>query len=89
VHVPKQFVVRAHWDTPYTFGVFDLPQPVTIVKPDTAERALENIDQQTRCGTYSCPFRGIAGQSANGCPGNSAPRCGATLQSNTEVRGNK
>jgi len=36
--IDKQFVVRANRDTLYSFGVFDLSQPVTIVKPDTGKR---------------------------------------------------
>jgi hypothetical protein len=31
--IDKQFVVRANRDTLYSYGVFDLSQPVTIVSP--------------------------------------------------------
>ena len=36
--IDKQFVVRPNRDTLYSFGVFDLSQPLTIVKPDTGKR---------------------------------------------------
>lgn len=36
--IDKQFVVRANRDPLYSFGVFDLSQPVAIVKPDTGKR---------------------------------------------------
>ena len=36
--VDKQTVIRMNRDTPYSFGVFDLTTPATIVKPDTGKR---------------------------------------------------
>lgn len=36
--VDKQSVIRMNRDTPYSSGVFDLTNPVTIVKPDTGAR---------------------------------------------------
>jgi hypothetical protein len=36
--IDKQLIVRMNRDTLYSFGVFDLTQPVTIVKPDTGKR---------------------------------------------------
>ena len=36
--VDKQTVIRMNRDTPYSFAVFDLTSPVTIVKPDTGNR---------------------------------------------------
>jgi hypothetical protein len=36
--IDKQLIVRMNRDTLYSFGVFDLTQPVTIVKPDTGQR---------------------------------------------------
>jgi hypothetical protein len=36
--IDKQLVVRMNRDTLYSFGVFDLNQPVTIVKPETGKR---------------------------------------------------
>jgi len=38
VAVDKQLVIRMNRDTPYSTGVFDLTQPLTIVKPDTKGR---------------------------------------------------
>ncbi|NSL54923.1 DUF1214 domain-containing protein [Uliginosibacterium aquaticum] len=38
VDVDKQLVIRMNRDTPYSTGVFDLTQPLTIVKPDTHGR---------------------------------------------------
>ena len=38
VAVDQQTVIRMNRDTPYTFGVFDLSTPVTIVKPDVGRR---------------------------------------------------
>lgn len=38
VAVDAQTVIRMNRDTPYTFGVFDLSTPVTIVKPDVGRR---------------------------------------------------
>jgi hypothetical protein len=36
--IDKQLIVRMNRDTLYSFGVFDLTQPVTIVKPNTGKR---------------------------------------------------
>ncbi len=36
--IDKQLIVRMNRDTLYSFGVFDLTEPVTIVKPDTGKR---------------------------------------------------
>jgi hypothetical protein len=36
--VDKQLVIRVNRDTLFSWGVFDLTQPVTIVKPDTGKR---------------------------------------------------
>ena len=36
--VDHQLLVRMNRDTLYSFGVFDLSEPVTIVKPDTGKR---------------------------------------------------
>jgi hypothetical protein len=36
--IEKQLIVRMNRDTLYSFGVFDLDQPVTIVKPDSGKR---------------------------------------------------
>jgi hypothetical protein len=36
--IDKQLVVRVNRDTLFSWGVFDLTQPVTIVKPDTGQR---------------------------------------------------
>jgi hypothetical protein len=36
--VDKQDVIRMNRDTPYSFGVFDLTTPMTIVKPDIGTR---------------------------------------------------
>jgi hypothetical protein len=38
VSIDNQLVIRMNRDTLYSFGVFDLTQPVTIVKPDTGKR---------------------------------------------------
>ena len=38
VDVDKQLVIRMNRDTPYSTGIFDLTEPVTIVKPDTGGR---------------------------------------------------
>jgi hypothetical protein len=38
VPIDKQIIIRMNRDTLYSFGVFDLTQPVTIVKPDTGKR---------------------------------------------------
>ena len=38
VSIDNQIVIRMNRDTLYSFGVFDLTQPVTIVKPDTGKR---------------------------------------------------
>ncbi|MDC8784571.1 DUF1214 domain-containing protein [Roseateles koreensis] len=38
VDVDKQLVIRMNRDTPYSTAIFDLKQPVTIVKPDTQGR---------------------------------------------------
>lgn len=38
VSIDHQLVIRMNRDTLYSFGVFDLTQPVTIVKPDTGKR---------------------------------------------------
>ncbi len=38
VAVDKQLVIRMNRDTPYSTAIFDLTQPVTIIKPDTRER---------------------------------------------------
>ncbi|MBA4709335.1 DUF1214 domain-containing protein [Aquitalea magnusonii] len=38
VDVDKQLVIRMNRDTPYSTGIFDLTQPLTIVKPDTGGR---------------------------------------------------
>ena len=36
--IDKQNVIRMNRDTIYSFGVFDLTEPVTIVKPDSRSR---------------------------------------------------
>lgn len=36
--IDKQLVVRVNRDTLFSWGVFDLAEPVTIVKPDTGKR---------------------------------------------------
>ena len=36
--IDRQLIVRMNRDTLYSFGVFDLTQPVTIVKPNTGTR---------------------------------------------------
>jgi len=36
--IDRQVVVRVNRDTLFSWGVFDLTQPVTIVKPDTGKR---------------------------------------------------
>jgi hypothetical protein len=36
--IDKQLVVRINRDTLFSWGVFDLTQPVTIIKPDTGKR---------------------------------------------------
>lgn len=36
--IDKQDVIRMNRDTLYSFGVFDLTQPVTIIKPDPGDR---------------------------------------------------
>jgi len=60
--IEKQFVPGANRDTLYSFGVFDLSEPVTITKPDTGERYqsmnVQNADQYvklcvTEPGTYT------------------------------------
>ncbi|MBI5363129.1 MAG: DUF1254 domain-containing protein [Planctomycetes bacterium] len=38
VSINNQIVIRMNRDTLYSFGVFDLTQPVTIVKPETGKR---------------------------------------------------
>ena len=38
VDVDKQLVIRMNRDTPYSTGVFDLSQPLTIVKPEIGGR---------------------------------------------------
>jgi len=38
VSIDKQLVVRVNRDTLYSYGVFDLTQPVTIIKPDSGKR---------------------------------------------------
>jgi hypothetical protein len=38
VDVDKQLVIRMNRDTPYSTGIFDLTQPLTLVKPDTKGR---------------------------------------------------
>ena len=38
VPLEKQLVIRMNRDTPYSTAIFDLTQPVTIVKPDTKGR---------------------------------------------------
>lgn len=38
VPVDQQSVIRMNRDTPYTYGIFDLSTPVTIVKPDVGRR---------------------------------------------------
>ena len=38
--IDKQDVIRMNLDTLYSIGVFDLTEPVTIVKPDTGGRFL-------------------------------------------------
>ena len=38
VSIDNQIVIRMNRDTLYSFRVFDLTQPVTIVKPDTGKR---------------------------------------------------
>jgi hypothetical protein len=37
-YATKRLLVRMNRDTLYSFGVFDLAQPVTIVKPDTGKK---------------------------------------------------
>jgi hypothetical protein len=61
-HVPKptpidqQKVVRMNRDTIYSFAVFDLTEPVTIIKPDTGKRfqsmQVINEDQYTPMVVY-------------------------------------
>ncbi len=36
--IEKQMIIRMNRDTLYSFGVFDLTEPLTIVKPDTGTR---------------------------------------------------
>ncbi len=45
--IDKQKVVRMNRDTLYSFGIFDLTTPVTIIKPDTGGRfqSIEVINQ--------------------------------------------
>ena len=38
VSIDNQLVIRMNRDTLYSFGVFDLTEPVTIIKPDTGRR---------------------------------------------------
>ncbi|MCE2800441.1 MAG: DUF1254 domain-containing protein [Planctomycetaceae bacterium] len=38
ISIDNQLVIRMNRDTLFSFGVFDLTQPVTIVKPDTGKR---------------------------------------------------
>jgi hypothetical protein len=38
VSIDNQIVIRMNRDTLYSFGIFDLTEPVTIVKPDTGKR---------------------------------------------------
>lgn len=38
VPVDKQSVIRTNLDTPYSIGVFDLTDPVTIIMPDAGKR---------------------------------------------------
>jgi hypothetical protein len=54
--VDKQLIVRMNRDTLYSFAVFDLTQPVTIVKPDTGKRfqsmVVINEDHYIKLATY-------------------------------------
>jgi hypothetical protein len=54
--IDKQLIVRMNRDTLYSFGVFDLTQPVTIVKPDTGNRfqsmVVLNEDQYVKLVAY-------------------------------------
>ncbi len=54
--IDKQLIVRMNRDTLYSFGVFDLTQPVTIVKPDTGKRfqsmVVLNEDQYIKLVAY-------------------------------------
>jgi hypothetical protein len=52
VDVDKQLVIRMNRDTPYSTGIFDLAQPLTIVKPDTKGR-FQSILGSTRTTTSS------------------------------------
>ena len=36
--IDEQYIIRMNRDTLYSFGVFDLTNPVTIFKPDTGNR---------------------------------------------------
>ena len=62
VNVKHQGVVRANFDTLFSYGVFDLTSPVTITLPDSGKRyqALRVIDEDhyivvdtTKAGTYT------------------------------------
>jgi hypothetical protein len=54
--VDKQLIVRMNRDTLYSFGVFDLTQPVTIIKPDAGKRfqsmVVLNEDQYVKQVAY-------------------------------------
>jgi Protein of unknown function (DUF1254) len=54
--VDHQLIVRMNRDTLYYFGVFDLTQPVTIIKPDTGKRfqsmVVRNEDQYVKQVAY-------------------------------------
>jgi hypothetical protein len=41
--IDHQLIIRMNRDTLYSFGVFDLTQPVTIVVPDTGKRFLSMV----------------------------------------------
>lgn len=54
--IDKQYVPRLNRDTLFSWGVFDLSQPVTIVKPDTGQRfqsmLVINEDQYVKLIAY-------------------------------------
>ncbi len=54
--IDQQNIIRMNRDTLYSMGVFDLTNPVTIIKPDTANRfqsmQVINQDQYTRKVLY-------------------------------------
>ena len=51
VDVDKQLVIRMNRDTPYSTGIFDLTQPLTIVKPWSAWLRTPPPQCNPRCRT--------------------------------------